>query len=337
MDIKLKKYCCELCPKSYDSRTSLWTHKNNHHNNMNSFNCEYCSNIYLHKHSKINHEKKCVVKNNKLELKIEKMKAEQKKQEAEQKKQEAEIEKMKVEQQKQELKQKKQEIEIKKQEIKKEEKRKKQEIEQQKQNAQAIKLQIKLQKAETINTKTFNAVNKALKIRSEINTINNNTINNNTINNNNTIIINNIIIGGGKENVLETITEQEKFDVMNERMNALQKMIEIVHCGNYTQFKNILITNLKAKNAYQFDHNKGYFISANKNDILEDMVTRRTNEIEEIYEEYSTIISEITRQSILRFIENMNNESDKLSEINKINKLLYNNNEKIKNDIALLL
>jgi hypothetical protein len=32
---------------------------------------------------------------------------------------------------------------------------------------------------------------------------------------------------------------------MNAKFYCLEKLVEIIHCGNYNQFKNIIITNMK--------------------------------------------------------------------------------------------
>ena len=56
-------------------------------------------------------------------------------------------------------------------------------------------------------------------------------------------------------------------------MKALDKLIEITHCGEYPQFKNVVITNLKDDFAYKYDSNKGFFVTVKKNDLLEDVFT----------------------------------------------------------------
>jgi hypothetical protein len=136
---------------------------------------------------------------------------------------------------------------------------------------------------------------------------------------------------------------------MNSRMGSLEKMVEIVHCGTYDKFKNILITNLKDKFAYKYDHKKGYFVTSNKNEVLGELVESRMMEIEDIYEELSNIINEQSKKVMKRFLDNMNDEDNKFMydtveyanfktyKTEKVKALLYNNNEKITQDIALML
>jgi glycine cleavage system protein P-like pyridoxal-binding family len=71
----------------------------------------------------------------------------------------------------------------------------------------------------------------------------NNLIKNSTVNSHNTQnnIVNNFnLIGFGKEDVIEKLTNREKKLIMNAKYSSLEKLINIVHCGDYNQFKNIL-------------------------------------------------------------------------------------------------
>jgi hypothetical protein len=115
-------------------------------------------------------------------------------------------------------------------------------------------------------------------------------------------------------------------------------------------FKNIIITNLKDKFAYRYDETKGYFITGNKTDLLDDLITYRIMDIEAIYDELSTAnkIDGRTKKLIQTFLDKMENEETflydtveypnyKSYKINNIKILLYNNQDKITKDIALLM
>ena len=39
---------------------------------------------------------------------------------------------------------------------------------------------------------------------------------------------------------------------MNAKFYCLEKLVEIIHCGNYNQFKNIIITNMKDNQEEEF-------------------------------------------------------------------------------------
>ena len=116
-----------------------------------------------------------------------------------------------------------------------------------------IRLQKKLLESKRIDNKTFKAVNKILMDRS-YNNSNNMTNSNNTINNNNNTYQ---ILSLGNEELVNVLTIEQKKQILNSRMMSLEKIVEITHCGEMNQFKNIIITNLKDNYAYRYDESKG--------------------------------------------------------------------------------
>jgi hypothetical protein len=200
-------------------------------------------------------------------------------------------------------------------------------LEKLKEENKLMKLKIKLQGMKS------KAVNKYLMDRS----YNNNVNSNNTINNNYQIL------SIGNEQLNEVLTMKDKKAIINSKLCALEKIVEIAHCGNYNKFKNIIITNLKDNFAYKYDENKGYFVTTTKNDVFNDLVSYRITDIEEIY----IIINKIdndTKELIQKFLDRIQNENQpfidhldyKSYKINNIKILLYNNQDKITKDIALL-
>ena len=173
---------------------------------------------------------------------------------------------------------------------------------------QIIKLQNKLLKCKRLDNKTFKAVNKILIERSLQNSNNNNTINTNSHN-----TINNTyqICSLGNEELINVLTLQQKIMIMNSRLCSLEKIVEIAHCGEMNQFKNILITNLKDNYAYRYDDSKGYFITVDKNDLLDNVINNRVMDIEAIYDELKTAnrINDKTKKLIQDFIDKMENEN----------------------------
>jgi hypothetical protein len=207
-----------------------------------------------------------------------------------------------------------------------------------------IKLQDKLIKSTHLTTKTFKAVNKLLMERSYINQ-SNNTNSLNTINNN--LQICNI----GSEEILNVLTEQQKKQILNARLKSLDKLVEITHCGEYNQFKNIIITNLKDEFAYKYDNVKGFFVTVKKNDVIQDLINYRIYNLTEIYDEmeHGNNIDAKTKTVIQTFMEKCDSEEPyedaygikypNYKEYKKdcIKILLYNNNEQITKDIATLI
>jgi hypothetical protein len=218
-----------------------------------------------------------------------------------------------------------------------------------KKEAEILELQLKLKETNNNDTFTIKKINKLLKkSKNKIN----NSFNNNC--NNTTNIVNNFnLIGFGKENsIQETLTLQEKKIIMNAKFCSLEKLIEIVHCGNYNQFKNIIITNIKDNYMYKYDEQKGDFIIASKNEILNNLINYRLYDLEVIYNDFleKNKLDNKTKECIKNFINKINNNDNKYIDIDgkehenfkqykisEIKILLFNNQEKIKNDISLLL
>jgi hypothetical protein len=208
-----------------------------------------------------------------------------------------------------------------------------------------IRLQKKLLKSKRIDAKTFKEVNKILMNRSYNNSINMTNSNNNS--NNNTYQI----LSLGNEELSNVLTIEQKKQILNSRMMSLEKIVEITHCGEMNQFKNIIITNLKDNYAYRYDDSKGYFITVAKNDLLDDLVINRLTDIEAIYDELKTAnkIDVKTKKLIQDFLDKMENnenpffdnetkyDSFRSYKIDKIKILLYNNHDKITKDISLLI
>jgi len=179
------------------------------------------------------------------------------------------------------------------------------------------------------------------------NRIKNSTVNTNSNNVQNNIVNNYQIVGFGKENIHELLTNQEKLMILNSKFGSLEKLIETVHCGKYNQFKNIIVTNIKDNFLYKYDEKQGMFVLSNKAEVLNLLVDFRMGDLEVIYNDFleNNKIDNKTKDCIERFINKINystnngneNESFKQYKINEIKMLLFNNQEKITNDISLFL
>jgi len=222
--------------------------------------------------------------------------------------------------------------------------------------AKILKLQQKLQNSTKVDNVRLKKLNKMLLTRH--NRIQNSTVNTNSNNNNtqNNIVNYNTtyqLIGFGKEqNIPERLTHQEKRAILGSRYGSLEKLIEIVHCGNYNQFKNIIVTNIKDNYMYKYDDKKGVFVLSTKAEVLKSLVDFRMGDLEVIYNDFleNNRIGEITKASLERFINDMNYVTDKFTDTNgttyenfkqykihEVKMLLYNNQDKIASDICLLL
>jgi hypothetical protein len=210
---------------------------------------------------------------------------------------------------------------------------------------QLKEMKLKLENCSNLDTKTFKSVNKMLmnkSFKNSMNTNSNNVNSMNTINNTHNHInhYNNIIIEMGKENLLEVLSNNEKMQIMNSKFESLNKIVQIAHCGNHDNFKNIVITNLKDDYAYTYNKEKGYFVTVTKTKALNTLMTHRLGDLEEIYHELSEAkkVGEQTKKILEEFIEKINEDEDTINYVNKnITILLYNNRDKITQDLALLI
>ena len=332
------QYGCLLCNKNYSTYKSLWTHNKIHHNGVKTvksssdekdevgtFECRKCNKKYAHRQSRHNHEKQCIdngcTNAQPKENGVQQLITDNALQIAKQNEINLVQENLKLDKQ----------------------------IEYSKSQKELVEMKIKLRSMKKIDAKTFKAVNKILMDRSTNNTMNNS----NNTNSLNTNIINynfpNITSLGG-ESVQNTITQAEKKQIIDSKRSSLEAMVQIVHCGDHDIFKNIVITNLKDKFAYKYDKDKGYFTSSTKNIILEELFTYRVMDLEAIYDELSSanMIDIKTKQIIQKFLDQLENKDTyvddtgeyadfKTCKMNSIKILLYNNQDKITKDIALLL
>jgi hypothetical protein len=361
---------CKICNKYYSSKSSLCNHNKKFHTVINQKNvnsnhfidsgnhesnhcldegnnignddveeddemvtkqycltCKFCHKEFTHKNNRWRHEKNCKEKKKKEnEKKIKEEINERKNKELD-------------------LKLKKKEIILKKEEVKakKEEARaKREEANIKKEEAKILKLQLKLQNSKKTDITTLNSLNKSLlKHRNMINSNNNTT--NNTINVQNNITNNHIqIVGFGKEEGIPALlSENEKRMILGYRLLSLQKLIETVHCGNYNQFKNLIVTNMKDNYMYKYDDTKGVFELATKDDVINTLINYRITDLDDILNEFveQNKIDAKTKERIEELIEKINygDENDKRKQIEEIKMLLFNNKDKIAADISLMV
>ena len=90
---------------------------------------------------------------------------------------------------------------------------------------------------------------------------------------------------------------------MKSCFGCLEEIIKIVHCANYKQFKNIIITNLKDNIAYKYDNKLKYFITIDKNEVINELIDNRVCDIGKIYTELmeNNKLDETTARLIHRF------------------------------------
>jgi hypothetical protein len=72
---------------------------------------------------------------------------------------------------------------------------------------------------------------------------------------------------------------------MDKPTASLDRIMNMVHCGEYDFFKNVIITNLTKKYAYKYDKSAKNFTKVDKTILLDAIVSGRVD-LEEIYKEF---------------------------------------------------
>jgi hypothetical protein len=112
-------------------------------------------------------------------------------------------------------------------------------------------------------------------------------------------------------------------------------MVKYIHFNDkYKQFKNILITNTQNNLAMKYNKDEKCFISVDKNELLDDLISERMEDISGFYEELENDLDNRTKEIIEKFIEKM--DSDEFSEDKKknIKLIIYNNRNKVTKEIT---
>jgi hypothetical protein len=191
------------------------------------------------------------------------------------------------------------------------------------------KIDIMIELKEEI-TELKEEINK-LKNKSSNKTINDNKqINNGTINNNNI----NIKVSLGNENI-DDLSKKDQLKILNSGYMGLIKIIELLNLNpDLPQYNNILVTNLKDKFCKIYDEDIKKYKTVNKKEMVENIITVRTNNLKEIYNKYNNKNNKM-HQLVLLLIDKLNSitiEDDELMKYYKdlceeIILLIYNKTE----------
>ncbi len=345
---------CDICNKIYSSYKSLWKHNKNIHNNNiiphntniildntniinnlvenTKYSCKYCIKLFNNYQNRWKHEKKCQIIFEKKEKQNNQIKIA-----------EIELEKYNLDK----------EHEIKLAEINKEIK-----LAEINREIELKKLEIKKEntiiKQKANSNPTIKNINKLLRAQNKIKMTNSNLTSNsnNTTNIQNNIVHNHFKIEGfGKENILDVITDKEKKLILNHGYESIEKLIEIAHIGKYDQFKNIIVTNKRENDIYMYDDKLGSYTNNDKQLILNKLILNRLDDVEEIYNEFdeNNKLSESNRRILSKFfIKFLDDDKEFIDEdsnkkvfknftefkMNRVNNLLFNNQDKIIQDVT---
>ena len=120
------------------------------------------------------------------------------------------------------------------------------------------------------------------------------------------------IVSLGKEDVLNTLSQNEKIEILEKRYMSVLELIKLMHCSDkYPQFNNSIITNLRSRQALTFDEETGKFVSTNKEDLMKNIVSYRTSDVEDILDENKEDVSDKTKIAVEDVINILSDIDDK--------------------------
>ncbi len=109
----------------------------------------------------------------------------------------------------------------------------------------------------------------------------------NNTNSNNSITINNNIkyIEIGDENLHTVFSVEEVMNILYKGRGALDEIVVYTHLNDkYPQFQNIIIPNVRSKNAYMYSKQLDKYILCDKNDILNELIEYRITDLKGFYD-----------------------------------------------------
>jgi hypothetical protein len=167
------------------------------------------------------------------------------------------------------------------------------------------------------------------------NNITNNTTNDNSIINNtdnsvtNNIVNQNIIIKFGEEDITK-LTPKEVKSILSSGFQAVQESFKLINCNPRLKEQiNSYIPNLRAPYAYIYDGEK--FVVKDINQVLEDIINSRCGDIQELYNNNNTKMTNIQQKSIQGLLKKIKENDKKIINEDKkeIRIAMYNNKDNI--------
>lgn len=156
----------------------------------------------------------------------------------------------------------------------------------------------------------------------------------NNTNCNNTNITNNIsnqfmIVSFGKEDI-DKLSKKEKREILSSSYAAIINCVKKMNFNpNIPEQNNIFITNPKSEFAYKFEN--GAFIAVTTNDLLEELIQNRMNDVRELVEQNDELkVPEVKIERVNNLLTNIEEEKQEdLANLKKDIKLTMFNENKL--------
>ena len=167
------------------------------------------------------------------------------------------------------------------------------------------------------------------------------------VNSNNNITINNTINNNikyveiGKEDLHNVFTKQEKLMLLQKMGSPIENIVRYTHLNDkYPQFQNIIITNIRSNQAYVYNDQLNKFILCDKNDLLDEMMIYRYDDLIGFYDQYNHMLSPKLRDTLNKSFLLKDDDTFCKNKSNEFNVIIYNecNKDNIKyklNDSSL--
>ena len=157
-----------------------------------------------------------------------------------------------------------------------------------------------------------------------------NNITNNMMNN---TIINNVSyrVQLGSETIADLLTDKDKKQVLSKLHGSLLYYIHKVHfSGEYPEYLNVALTNLRSKYAHKYSEIEQKFITDLTDKIFSEMVDSRFSEICDFYDERKAKLNPRADERLNNVIDGMKNNPDKYKKaMDDVMLMAYNNREKV--------
>jgi DNA-directed RNA polymerase subunit RPC12/RpoP len=166
--------------------------------------------------------------------------------------------------------------------------------------------------------------------------ITNGNINNtqNTQNIQNNFNIN--IVPLGNENLSEVLSAKEQLKILKQKYESLEYLIKYIHFNNkYPQFQNIAISNLKDNIAYKYDSNNQDFIAVSKEELLNDLIENRMNDIYDFVN--NNDVPKQLGNKVEKLANNLESENYLTTKKQKLKMLIYNGTNEVSGKRKLVL
>ncbi len=148
---------------------------------------------------------------------------------------------------------------------------------------------------------------------------------NNLLNNNNITINHNKYIEIGREDLHNVFTKEEKIMLLKKIGSPIENIVRYTHLNDkFPQFQNIIITNIRSNQAYAYNDQLNKFILCDKNELLEEMMFYRYDDLIVCYDQYNHLLSPKLKDTLQKAFLLKDDSTFSKSKYKEFNVIIYN-------------